>query len=323
MKGLTPKSPLRHGTQQGSVSARATRLLRLYEDELRIRFAERTIPDYLSRARVLLNWLEARGVELAEVRTSDLLAFQSELLTLKGRHGRPYAAETQRGYLTVVRSFFRFLYRRGYLLSDPSTSLQLPRVERKLPRTILTPEEAARVLEAADKKNPVGLRDRAILESLYGTGIRVTELANLSPYDVDLEERTLRIVRGKGRKDRHVPLTREAAAAIEAYLAHGRPRLLTSQQAGFLFLSDHGGWLHRAVLSKLVSRYVAKAKVAKHVTCHTFRHTMATHLLKGRADIRHIQVLLGHARLSSTERYTQVEITDLKEVVERAHPRGR
>lgn len=321
MSGISPKPPRRHGNQQGSLSAKSERLLRLFEDELEVRFAERTVPQYVQQLRAFLGWLDERGVELQEVRTNDLAAFQSELLVWKGRGGRTYAAETQRGYLSAVRSFFRFLYRRGYLLSDPSASLELPRVERKLPRTILTEEEARRILEVANEKTPLGLRDRAILETLYGSGIRVSELAQLTAWDVDTEERALRIVQGKGRRDRHVPLTRAAAEAIEAYLVSGRPKL--EQRSRYLFLSDTGGFMHRAVLSRLVARYAAKAKVDKHVTCHTFRHSMATHLLKGRADIRHIQAILGHARLSSTERYTHVEITDLKEVVERAHPRGR
>jgi integrase/recombinase XerD len=281
------------------------------------------VPQYFSRTRFFLGWLSERALELSEVRTSDLTAFQSELLTLKGRSGRPSTPQTQLGYLTAVRSFFRFLYRRSYLLTDPSAALELPRVEKKLPRTILTPEEARRVIEAANGRTPTELRDRAILETLYATGMRVTELANLTPYDVDTEERTVRIVEGKGRKDRRVPLTREAAEAIEVYLLQGRPRLAGAHGAPFLFVSDHGGWIHRAVFSRLVARYAKKARVDKHVTCHTFRHSVATHLLQGRADIRHIQALLGHARLASTERYTHVAITDLKEVVERAHPRGR
>jgi integrase/recombinase XerD len=305
------------------MSAKAESLLRHWEDELQVRFGERTVPQYLKEVRVFLDWLAAEGVELSQVRTTDLAGFQSDLLTRKGRGGRPYAAETQRGYLTALRSFFRFLYRRSYLLADPSASLELPRVERRLPRTILTPEEARRVLEAADEKTPLGLRDRALLETLYGTGIRVSELANLTPYDVDTEERTLRVIQGKGRKDRYLPLTREAAEAIEAYLVCGRSGLLSPAKPRFLFVSEKGGFMHRAVLSRLVKRYAKKARVTKAVTCHTFRHSMATHLLKGRADIRHIQALLGHKRLSSTERYTHVEITDLKEVVARAHPRGR
>jgi integrase/recombinase XerD len=158
---------------------------------------------------------------------------------------------------------------------------------------------------------------------LYSTGIRVSELANLTPYDVDTEERLLRIVQGKGRKDRHVPLTRAAAESIEAYLVHGRPKLVGKGEAAFLFVGDQGGWLHRAVLSRMVKTYAERAGIKKHVTCHTFRHSVATHLLKGRADIRYIQALLGHSSLGTTQRYTRVEISDLAEVLRRAHPRGR
>jgi integrase/recombinase XerD len=303
-----------------SPSAAARRLLGRYEDDLHLRYGERSIPQYLHNVRFFLGWLAERGIELGEARTTDLAAFQGDLLTREGPRGRPYAAETQRGYLTAVRGFFRFLYRRSYVLTDPSASLELPRVGRRLPRLILTPEEAQRIIEAASEASPKGLRDRAILETFYGTGIRVSELSGLTPGDVDTEERSLRVVLGKGRKDRNVPLTHPAAEAIEAYLVHGRGQLGSGR---FLFLSDKGGFMHRAVLERLVTRYVSRARVKKHVTCHTFRHSMATHLLRGRADIRHIQVLLGHARLTTTERYTRVEITDLKEVVERSHPRGR
>jgi integrase/recombinase XerD len=239
------------------------------------------------------------------------------------KDGKPYSVQSQRHCLTAVRNFFRFLYRRSYLLHDPSASLELPRVENRLPRTVLTPQEASRILEAAKGKTPAELRDRAILETFYATGIRCTELANLTPYDVDTEQRVLRVVLGKGQKDRNVPLTRRAAESIEAYLAHGRPQLLGHGKSRFLFLADKGGWMHRAVLNRIVRHYARKARLRKHLTCHVFRHSLATHLLQRGADIRHIQVLLGHSRLSTTERYTRVEITDLQKVIERAHPRAR
>jgi len=188
---------------------------------------------------------------------------------------------------------------------------------------ILTKEEARRILETPDSKTPQGLRDRAILETFYATGIRVSELASLTPYDVDTEERTLRVVLGKGRKDRNVPLTRAAADAIEAYLVKARPKVVGPRKVRFLFLQDRGGKMDRSTLARMVSRWAKAARVKKHVTPHTFRHTVATHLLKGRADIRHIQALLGHSSLRTTERYTRVEISDLREVIRRAHPRGR
>ncbi len=153
--------------------------------------------------------------------------------------------------------------------------------------------------------------------------MRVSELIGLSLHDVDTEERTLRVVKGKGRKDRVVPLTHAAVEAIEAYLAEGRDELHPRPGVSNLFVTAQGRPMHRTGLCLLVTRWAFKARVKKHVTCHTFRHSVATHLLKGRADIRHIQALLGHASLSTTERYTHVAIEDLRAVVRRAHPRGR
>ena len=133
----------------------------------------------------------------------------------------------------------------------------------------------------------------------------------------------LRVVLGKGRKDRNVPLTRAAAEAIEAYLVKGRPKLVAPGRVRYLFLPDRGGKMDRATACRIVRQWACEAGVKKHVTRHTFRHTVATHLLKGGADIRHIQALLGHASLGTTQRYTRVEVSDLKQVIERAHPRGR
>ena len=300
------------------------RLFKLYEDELHLRYSERTVPDYLRLVRRFLSWLHERGVALSAVDTATLATYQGDLLVGVKKDGKPYSIPTQLRCLTAVRSFFRFLYRRGYLLHDPSASLELPRMEKRLPRSVLKPQEVSRILRAANDDTPNGLRDRAILETFYATGLRCTELANLTPYDIDTEERTLRVVLGKGKKGRMVPLTRAAAKAIETYLTYGRSKLLQRRRkVRYLFIADKGGWMQRAVLNRIVKRYAAKARVKTHATCHSFRHSAATHLLRGGADIRHIQVLLGHARLSTTERYTRVEITDLKKVIDRAHPRSR
>jgi integrase/recombinase XerD len=321
-KKITPNPPPRHGNQQGTLSAKTRRALRLYEEDLRVRYAQRTGPHYLADVRCFLDWLEARAIDLATVRSEDLQAYQADLYAMRKKGGKPYAVSSQHGRLTAVKSFFRFLYRRGYALHDPAATLQLPRMEKRLPRTVLTREEARKILDGARSRTPRGLRDRAILETLYATGVRVTELANLTPYDVDTEERVLRVVLGKGAKDRNLPLTTAAAKAIEAYLLRGRPKLVGPRSA-HLFLSPRGLQLDRTRLNRIVRAAAQKAGIKKHVTCHTFRHSVATHLLKGRADIRHIQALLGHASLSSTERYTRVELSDLREVVRRAHPRGR
>jgi integrase/recombinase XerD len=321
MNEMTPKPPPRHETQQGPVSAKTDQLLKLYRRDLDLHYAERTVGGYLAHVRELLAWLDERQLPLNEVKADDLMAYQAGLLALRKNDGRPYSLGFQINWLSAIKSFFRFLYRRRFLLQDPAAPLEFPRAERKLPRTLLTPLEARRIIEAAKENTPLGLRDRAILETLYATGLRVSELANLGPYDVDTEERTLRVVRGKGGKSRNVPLTAAAASAVEAYLRHGRPQLVRSSKAPYLFIGARGGRIHRAIFSRIIRRYLPKARVSKRVTCHTFRHSMATHLLRGRADIRHIQVLLGHSCLSTTERYTRVEISDLREVIDRAHPR--
>jgi integrase/recombinase XerD len=315
--------------QQGTVSARAildrktSRLLQLYADHLAVRYVPKTVQGYTTLVRQHLAWLTTRGLSLAEARSQDLLAYQGELLSLRKKDGRPYSTSHQMREVTVLKSLYGFLHRRGYVLTNPAGSLEYPHVEQRLPRSILSREEARKLVEAPDTSTPLGLRDRAILETLYSTGIRAGELANLKLDDVDTEERLLRVVLGKGRKDRNVPLTRPAAEAIEAYLLHGRPRMQGATRSALLFVALRGGRMHDDTLNAVIGSWAKKAGIEKHVTCHTLRHSAATHLLKGGADIRHIQKLLGHASLQTTERYTRVEVSDLKEVLKRAHPRGR
>lgn len=323
-KGIGPNPPTCHENQGGRVSAKTRRLLKLYAEDIEVRFTERSATQYLATVRRFLGWLERRGIDLVEVRTDDLLAFQSDLYAARKSDGSPYAVASQSYYLIVLKSLFRFLSRHNFILQDPAAAIELPSQEQRLPRVILTKEEALRILEAASKtKTPRGLRDRAILETFYATGIRVTELAKLTPYDVDTEERTVRVILGKGRKDRRLPLTKAAASAIEAYLAFGRPKLVGKKRSSYLFVANRGGYLHRAIGSLIVREWTRRAGIKKRVSCHTLRHSIATHLLRGGADIRQIQVLLGHRSLKTTERYTRVELSDLREVMRRAHPRGR
>ena len=305
------------------MSARRGRLLRSLEEDLLLRYNPHTIRGYLQHTREFLGWLDGKGIELNSVRTSDLLARQSELATARRKDGKPYSVGHLQKHVSSLKSFFRFLVKRSYLLHDPAAALEMPRSQVRLPRVILSKDEAAKLLESVRGRGPRDLRDRAILETLYATGVRASELAALTPQDVDTEERTLKVVLGKGRKGRMVPLTRAAARAIEAYLASGRAKLLRHPGAPWLFVSDWGMQCRDSTLNAMIRNHARRAGLKKHVTCHTFRHSVATHLLKGRADIRHIQALLGHRSLQSTERYTRVEISDLRQVVARAHPRGR
>lgn len=302
---------------------KAEELLRLFEDHAVTCHAEKTAKGLMRGARLFLAWLDERGTSLVEVRTADVEAYQVHVCSLRQKDGTAYSIPEQTHRIATVKTLFRFLCRRGYVLSDPSGAVEYPRPEKRLPRTILTREEARRLVEAPDTTTPEGLRDRAILEVFYGTGIRAGEMAKLKTTDVDIEERILRVVLGKGSRDRNVPLTRAAAEAVEDYLLEGRPRIRGAMRSRYLFLAIRGGRTYPSLLNEVVQAAAKAAAVEKHVTCHTLRHSVATHLLKGGADIRHIQVLLGHARLSSTERYTHVEISDLSKVVRRAHPRGR
>jgi integrase/recombinase XerD len=325
MNDITPNLPLRHELRQASITAPSSlpRLLALYEDNLSLRHAARTVTSYLADLRAFLAWLDGRGVALVDVRTQDLLAYQTDLYAARKKDGKPYSSSVQTNRLSAMKSFFRFLYRRSYMLHDPAAAVEYPRAEVRLPRGILTRQEARKLVEAPDRKTLAGLRDRAILETLYATGIRVTELRHLTLQDVDTEERILRVVSGKGGKDRNVPLTRAAASAVETYVLAARPKLRGARRSALLFLAPRGGAMHVATVNDVVHRWAKASRIKRPITCHTFRHSVATHLLKGGADIRHIQALLGHASLQATERYTRVEVSDLMEVIRRAHPRGK
>ena len=329
---MTSYPPLRHGNQQASVSSpmrrvslarRTEKLLRLFEDHVFVTYAEKTAKTVMRVARLFLLWLEGHGVSPIEARTSDIDAYQRHVCALRQKDGTPYSIPEQHHRIAVVKALFRFLCRRGYVLSDPSGPVEYPRPEKRLPRGVVARDEARKLVEAPDVSTPLGLRDRAILEVFYGTGIRAGELAKLKTTDVDIEDRILRVLLGKGKKDRNVPLTRAAAEAVESYLVDGRPRIRGAVHSRWLFLALRGGRMYPSLLNEVVQGAAKKAGLDKHVTCHTLRHSCATHLLKGGADIRYIQALLGHACLSSTERYTHVEISDLSKVVRRAHPRGR
>jgi integrase/recombinase XerD len=319
----TTTTPTTSAMRRVSLARKSEKLLRLYEDHLFVTFAEVTAKNVLRAVRQFLAWLDERGLAVIEARTSDVETYQRHICALRQKDGTPYSIPEQHHRIASVKGFFRFLCRRGYLLADPAAVVGYPRPEKRLPRGILGRDDVRKLVESPDLTTPLGLRDRAILEVFYGAGIRAGELAKLKTTDVDIEDRILRVLLGKGKKDRNVPLTRAAAEAVDDYLTSGRPRIRGAQASRWLFLAERGGRMYASLLNDVVQNAAKRAGVDKHVTCHTLRHTVATHLLKGGADIRHIQVLLGHACLSSTERYTHVEISDLSKVMKRAHPRGR
>ena len=244
-------------------------LLALYTDWLTVQFAAKTVQGYQGVLRVYLAWLDAHSLALTRVTSADPVAYQRDRVAARKADGRPSSADHQMQHVTVLKSLYGFLVRRGVLLVNPTGLLAYPRVEQRLPRGVLARDEVRRILEAPDT-TPRGLRDRAILETLYATGIRAGELAQLRLEDVNPEDRLLRIVCGKGRKDRTVPLTRAAAAAIDRYLQQGRPHIRGARTSRWLFLAPRGGCLYGSALSALVAEAAETAGVDRHATCHTF-----------------------------------------------------
>lgn len=300
-------------------------------------FSPLSVRGYADSVRFFLDWLsEETDVEdLAAVTPETLASFQTWLFTVEktksrgplkrtagDRTGEKLAASTQGKHLTAVKSFFRFLAHEGKLLVDPAASLVLPKRRKQLPQALLTAKEAIRLCESIDTKTPMGLRDRALVEVLYTTGIRNAEVRNLTLSDFDPQAGTLFVRAGKGGKDRVVPLGPLASAVLSDYVQTARPKL-ARPGVREVFVSNHGLALWPASVTRIVALAAQRAGIKKPVRPHRLRHACATHMLQGGADVRHIQRLLGHATLATTEIYTKVEISDLKAVHKRFHPRER
>ncbi len=287
-------------------------------------YSERTVENRAVYLAFFLQWAEDRGVmRPVEVTRPVLERYQRHLYHLRKPNGRPLSFRSQYSRLVPVRAFFKWLARQNHLLYNPASELELPRLEHRLPRHVLTASEAEAVLAQPDLDDAFGVRDRALLETLYSTGMRRMELAGLSLYDLDPERGTLMIRQGKGKKDRMVPIGERALAWIEKYLADVRPGLVVEPDQGALFLTAEGQAFTPNRLTQLVREYVVAAAIGKSGACHLFRHTMATLMLEGGADIRFIQQMLGHAKLETTQIYTQVSIRKLKEIHTATHPGAR
>ncbi len=290
-------------------------------------FSPRTISSYRSHLGFFLTYLDRETdiEEVTAVTPEALHGYQTWLYGYTDDEGRGLAIATQAARLSVVRAFFRWLVKTDVLLYDPAGSLELPKRKGILPRSVLTKKEVTRLLAAADTTTPLGLRDRAMLEVLYSTGIRNAELRAIQLYDFDLERGLLRINEGKNAKDRVVPLGEVACTWLREYLDEARPKLLAQDGAAeqTVFVSKSGRPLLPLGVIDRIRRLAKAAGIERPVTPHSMRHTFATHMLRGRADIRHIQAMLGHASVATTQIYTRVEVTDLKNVHKRCHPREK
>lgn len=298
------------------------RWLTAYAKDISVRgFTLRSRRSYSESAAAFVAYLETHGIDHPyELTHAVLEAYQAHLFQHRGPHGHRLTLSTQARHLAIVRSFCGFLSQRGAVLVDPSLKIVLPKVVRKLPRSILTRAEVIRFLRSIPTRDLLGVRDRATFETLYSTGLRVSELINLVPPDVDLDDGFLVVRAGKGGRGRVVPLGRIAAAWIRRYLELSESRRSPTDP---LFVSLRGTPLIGHQISARARRLAARIGIKKTVTCHVFRHTCATHMLQGRASLRHIQELLGHKTPTSTQIYSRVSIQDLKKVHQRCHPRNR
>lgn len=269
-----------------------------------------------------LRWAHERDISKPDQITYPILqSYQRWLWRYRKPNGKPLTVSSQRGRLGGVKGFFSWLCKEHVLEANPASDLELPRAEQRLPGDALTIPEVESVLAVPDVADPLGIRDRAMLELLYSTGIRRTELAQLTLDDLNRHKRILWIRQGKGMKDRVVPVGTRALAWVEKYIEDVRPLLVVDPTEKTLFITCYGLAFNEDALGRTMRGYMVKAEVRDSgLGCHLLRHTCATHMLEGGADIRYIQELLGHTRLDTTAIYTRVTIEQLKAVHAKTHP---
>jgi integrase/recombinase XerD len=273
-----------------------------------------TLRAYEYDLKQLDGYLKQFDQELLSANTDDLRRFIHSLFDL----GLTPVSINRK--ISSIKALYRYLLRSKTISSNPAEDLELQKVRRKLPLT-LSVDEVSAILEAANESTPLGLRDRVCLELLYSSGLRISELLTLKVSDLKMSDGLLSVI-GKGNKQRLVPFGNRARHSIEDYLNNGRPDLLRKGSSPLLILNARGGRLSRMGFSKILRRYRIRSGVKKKVTAHTFRHSFATHLLEGGADLRAVQELLGHADISTTQIYTHVDREYLKEVHRLYHPRA-
>lgn len=259
-----------------------------------------------------------------QVTASLIREYQRELAGSINAKGNPVSPDLSNRHLAALKGFFRYVKREGHTMHDPTDEIEYAAQAKRLPRAILTTKEIKKMLRQPDTQTVLGFRDRTMLEVLYSTGIRNKELRQLTIEDVNLEAGLIVIREGKGKKDRVVPVGKIAARYLETYINGIRPELIRSDPTTrTLFLSLVGCQMDPKTLSHMITKYAKRAGLKTRVTPHTFRHTCATHMIRNRANIRHVQELLGHNQLTTTQQYVRVTITDLQEAHRRHHPREK
>lgn len=296
--------------------------LSIYLEDLKARnYSAITIKKQEYSLRRLMEWLGERGIsEPHEVTRSILERYRRQLSRMVKPDGKTLSPKTTCQHIYAIRVFFRWLSRNNHILYNPAADLESPKIGQSLPKYVLNVEEAEQVLNSVRPNTPLKLRNRVILEVLYATGIRRMELSKLKLEDIDFSRGTLKIREGKGKKDRVVPLGERASSWLQKYLEDSRPDLVAGPDQEFVFVNRRGGPIGRTYLTELVRDQVAASGITKPGACHLLRHTMATLMLEGGADVRYVQEMLGHSRLDTTAIYTRISIQKLKEVHQKTHP---
>lgn len=284
-------------------------------------WSAQTQETYLTGLQSLLGFLDSQGVVEIQRLSRELLESYRLHLFEKRHRGRPLAVATQSVRLTAAKAFARYPAQENLVLLDVGASVDLPKVPRSLPR-VLSEDETLRLVEAPDLGQPAGVRDRALLEILYASAARNSELGRLQLADIDWDQQGLWIRQGKGGKDRMVPMGEEALAWLEEYLASVRPLWVQKPQELHVFLTYRGRPMGRDNLASIVSRW-ARSVGLSDVTPHTLRHSCATHMLRRGANLRHLQEMLGHDSPLTTSHYAQVDLKDLHKALRRYHPREK
>ena len=283
-------------------------------------YSKDTIRARRQSIRRFIAWADERGIGDPRTITRPMLErYQRHLFYYRKLDGKPLSLGMQEQYLAPLKTWFKWLVREHHVLANPASDLQLPKQPKNLPRSLLTIQEVEAILTEAEPSTIQGLRDRALLETLYATGLRRMELPGVAIYDIDLNRGLLWVRQGKGKRQRVVPLGDRASAWIDKYLTEARPELIATDTEA-LFLTDYGEPVKPDYVANKMKRYMQFAGINKPGSTHLLRHACATHMLEGGADIRYIQEMLGHANLETTEIYTHVSIDKLVEIHRASHP---
>ena len=306
-------------------SAKLSDVLDYYQHDLQMEnFARRTVESKVSMVRRFSDWCDERGIDRPDAISEESLLGYRRYLYHQKHHltGKPLDPQTQSQYLMAVRAFCAWMTKREILVRDPSLNLELPRQRQRKLADVMTFDEINSLLNAPDVTTPLGIRDRAILETIYSTGLRASEIDRLEQGEIDYQRNLARVRSGKGRKDRVAPIGTQAIEWIEKYRLDVRPTLANIKSGNVLFLSCRGRSMGREMLSRIVGRYKATLGITKRGGCHLLRHTAATLMLENGADLRSLQTFLGHERLGTTEMYTHMTLGHLKGVHQNTHPTG-